>query len=437
MFLIDRRSELPTETLSSILNKFREEELPKLQRYLDYYRGKQNILQKQPSESTKPCNRIVVNYCKPIADNYTGYIAGKPITYSSNENIDALRDILNYNDVAAEDIELLRQALIYGRSFEIVYLDEESKERFKVLDTRECIPIYSNTLDAELLYVVRFYEEDIYAAVEEKNYIVEVYDSSDIYRYRSNSSFTTFDLLDIQEHHFKQVPITVFTLNADSESIFGQVLTLQDAYNNLVSGEADDFDSWADAYLVLKGCTAEDNDLMEMKRNRCLILDTDAEVSYLTKSINDTQIQNMLQNLNDKIHKISNSPDFSDEKFFASTGIALRLKLIGFENTAADIVSEMKKALQKRIELLCEILSLTDSESTWRDIKITFTRNLPMETENIVASVNALRGLVSTKTLLGQLPFIEDPEEELDKLKEENSVGLGDIYGGLLEDTRA
>jgi hypothetical protein len=34
---------------------------------------------------------------------------------------------LNYNDVKNEDSEYLRNALIFGRAFEINYVDEEGK----------------------------------------------------------------------------------------------------------------------------------------------------------------------------------------------------------------------------------------------------------------------------------------------------------------------
>jgi len=66
-------------------------------------------------------------------------------------------------------------------------------------------------------------------------------------------------------------------------------MTLQDAYNKLLSAEVDDFESFADAYLVLKGMMGTDpEDLADMKRNRALLLDNDAEASYLTKNISDT-----------------------------------------------------------------------------------------------------------------------------------------------------
>ena len=87
-------------------------------------------------------------------------MTGIDITYSSPNDFDAIQDVLNYNDVRTEDNEYLRNALIFGKSYEINYVDEEARQRFKVLDSRECIPIYSNDLNNDLLYVIRYYVAD-------------------------------------------------------------------------------------------------------------------------------------------------------------------------------------------------------------------------------------------------------------------------------------
>ena len=204
-------------------------------------------------------------------------------------------------------------------------------------------------------------------------------------------------------------------------------MSLQDAYNNLLSAEIDDFDAFADAYLILKGVVADSDDLANMKQNRVLLMDAEDSAEYLTKNISDTQIQNMLQNINDQIHKMSNSPDFNDEKLMAQSGIAMKYKLIGFENVSSAIVANMTKALQKRIELICEVLNLTDGVAMWRDIKITFTRNLPENTLETAQMVNQLRGLVSDETLLSQIPFITNPAEEVERVKEQKQLNI-DLY---------
>ena len=153
-------------------------------------------------------------------------------------------------------------------------------------------------------------------------------------------------------------------------------------------------------------------------------MDADAEASYLTKSVSDTQIENMLKNINDTIHKIANSPDFNDDKFMSASGISMRYKLTGFENVSSNIVANMTKALQKRIELICEVINIKGGDSMWRDIDIVFTRNLPVNTLEIAQMVNQLRGLVSDATLLAQLPFISDVQKELEQLEEQKQANM-------------
>ena len=384
-------------------------------------------MQKVATDVGKPCNRIVTNYCYNIVQNYLGYITGIDVAYSSPNDFDAIQDILNYNDVRTEDSEYLRNALIFGRAFEINYVDEDAIQRFKVLDSRECIPIYSNDLNNDLLYVIRYYVADT-VNNDQDEYYIEVYGNKFIRKYKSSNAFATLSLLEEQPNYYNQVPVTVFSLNTDEESIFDKVITLQDAYNKLLSSEVDDFESFCDAYLVLKGCMADADDLVAMKQNRVLMMDADAEASYLTKSVSDTQIENMLKNINDTIHKIANSPDFNDEKLMAQSGIAMRYKLVGFENVSSNIVANMTKALQKRIELICSILHLTGSDNTWRDVHIVFTRNLPENITETAQVINQLRGIVSDKTLISLLPFIKDVDAEVEQLQEQKEANM-DMYG--------
>ena len=421
-YLLPKDKELEVTYLGKVLADFQTRWLPKLEKNRKYYEGKQNILSKVATDTGKPCNKVVVNYCYSIVKNYLGYITGIPITYSNDKFQDIL-DVLNYNDVANEDSELLRNALIYGMAYECNYIDEEAKQRFRLFDSRECVPIYDNSLNSELLYVVRFYEEDLLDE-QNQNYIVEVYGPKDVKYYRSGPGFSTFNLISEQPHFYNQCPVTVFALNEDEESIFNQVITLQDAYNELISGSVDDFDAFADAYLVLKGAIAEDKELESMKQNRVLMIDQDADAMYLTKDINNTQIEYLLKTIDEQIHTISNSPDFSSETFMAQSGIALKYKLIGMENQASSIESNMKKALQRRIELISSIISLT-GESLWRDVYIKFTRNLPIEvTPSSPDEVVAYRGLVSDETLLKLLPFVKNPQEELKQLRKQNEENM-------------
>ena len=424
MFLLHKEEELTPLKLGQIINSFLTQTKPKLDKYYNYYMGKQKIMSKVSDDPAKEYNKVVVNYCSNIVDTYNGYLTGIDVQYNSDDDIETIVNVLNYNDVHSEDTELLKNALVFGYGVEINYVDEEGQQRFKSLDPRECIDIYDDTLNQNLLYAVRFYSADY---LNNEEYFVEVYSAFNVVTYKSTLGFSSFTFVDEKPHYYKQVPLTFFYLNTDKTNIFDRIIAMQDAYNELVSGEIDDFDAFADAYLILKGLTADAEDIQSMRENRVLILDNDSDAFYLTKNISETQVQEILQNLNDSIHKVANSPDFNSEKFWASTGVALRYKLVGFENAASVIESNMRKALQKRIELICAIESIKGFETVWRDIHIIFTRNLPANIEETAQVVNSLRGLVSNKTLLGQIPFVADVDAEMEQVAAEKAENI-DLY---------
>ena len=417
-YTIAENAELTIEELRRILNNFQTSELPKLKHLYNYYIGKQAIMYKEATDKGKSVAHVCVNFCKNTVDNYLGYMLGTPVTYAG-ENVEKILEVLNYNDIHAVDTEYLRQALIYGRAFHINFIDREGFQRLQVFDSRECIPVYANNIENDLEYVIRFYK-DYNVKRNEEVFAVEVYSKNDIKFYSATPGFTVINYLRSVPHYFKQVPVTVFSLNTDEQSIFAQIMTLNDAYNSLISGEVDSWDAFADAYLMLKGVNADDSDLDAMKEHRCLILPNDADASYLTKNVSDTQVTDMLDNLNKKIHEIANSPEFNNSDFGTESGIAIQYKLLGFENTASAIEANLRKALQRRIELISTILALTNEEETWRDVIITFIRNLPVDLQATADIVAKLNGIVSRETLLSILPFVPDPKLEAEKVQKEN-----------------
>lgn len=395
--------------------------LPKLQKWGNYYNGKHVILNKSYADKSKECNHIVTNYCKIITDTYSGYICGKPVSYTSNQNIDDVQDCINYNDSDAEDMAWCTNALIYGVGYELQWIDKYSQVRYSQVNPLNAFVIYDNTLDCDLLYFVRWYKRDNFDDNDIFN--VEVYSDKTVKTYQTHGLGGALELISEEQHYFNDVPVSVFYLNETEENIFNCIITLNDAYNELQSSEIDDFNAWVDAYLTLTGVDADIEDIASMKANRVIILPEGATVNWLTKNANDTQIVNMLDNIKKNIFKVTACPDMADETFLAQSGTALAYKLVGFENVASGIVARFTKAIQRRIELICNVLNLKATDAIWRDININFVRNLPVNLTETINLVNALKGTVSDATLLGQIPFITDVQSELEavqKQKEEN-----------------
>jgi SPP1 family phage portal protein len=404
-----------------MINRFQMNVYPKLSKYKNYYDGVQLILRKAYADPSKPCNKTVINYCKNIVDSYAGYLATPGfISYRSDEDIEEIMDILRYNDYQTEDNEFLLNALVYGVASELMYIDEESKTRFRTIDPTTCFGVYDDSLTGDLLYFVRFYRVNEWD--DSNTYNIDVYTDSLVKHYTMNGLHGQITPTGEEPHYFGQCPANIFVL-PDEKSIFDCIIGLQDAVNEVLSAEIDDYNAFCDAYLVLEGVDAETEDIASMKENRVLIIPEGASASWLTKNANDTQVENILKRIHDSIYRIAQCPDFSSESFVGgvSSGIAIQYRLTGMENKAGIIEGSMKKALQRRIEIICSIASLTIGEEVYRDINIEFKRNVPEDLTSTINVINALKGTVSDATLLGQLDFVTDVNAELEAVQEQRS----------------
>ena len=143
MFYINKETILTPALLQKMFNRFSLEVEPKLRRYKNYYDGMQAIMAKTYSDATKPCNKTVINYCKNIVDSYCGYLATPShISYSSDDDIEEIMNILRYNDYQAEDADFLLDALIYGTAAELMYLDNNGLTRFRLITPTQCSVLF-------------------------------------------------------------------------------------------------------------------------------------------------------------------------------------------------------------------------------------------------------------------------------------------------------
>jgi SPP1 family phage portal protein len=428
LFYLNKNTELTTELLQKMIGRFRLNVQPKLEKYKKYYDGLQSILNKAYSDPSKPCNRTVVNFAKNIVDSYCGYLATPGhISYRSEQDIEDIMDILRYNDYQAQDAEFLLSALTYGMAAELMYIDDASQTRFRNINPTQCFGVYDDSLTGDLMYFVRMYSINDWD--ETDTYAVDLYSNNTVKHYRMAGANGYITYVGEEAHYFSQCPANIFYL-PDEKSIFDCVLTLQDTYNELLSAEVDDYAAFADAYLLIEGAELDPEEAAVMRQNRIIQLPVGATASWLTKNASDAQVENILKRIHESIYRIAQCPDFSSESFVGgvSSGIAIQYRLTGMETRAGKIEAEMKKALQRRIEIICGIASLKLGEDVFRDIQIEFKRNIPEDINATVQLINALKGTVSDATLLGQLDFVSDVNAELEALQEQRAAQM-ELYG--------
>lgn len=430
-FLINKDQPLTEQIIINIIQIHESNNKLLFKKRGDYYDGDHPILLREMDDG-RPNNKIIENMCSVIVDNFAGYAVGLPVSYSG-EDIDDILYSLQYNDVVAEDINFYKDALIYGRGVEVQYIDTEGKNRFTTIDPKDIIPIYSDNLEKELLYVIRLIKVDNW---EENNqlYYVDVYDRTNKITYQSQVGYNSLTKIAEEPHFFNQVPFCIFELDDSVAGCCDQIYSLQDALDSLTSDGVNEIDSFVNSYLVIKGATLDEEGLKEAKKKRCLLLDNDSSAEFLTRDANQTNIESTKTDIQNRIFEIAGCANFNDEAFGNASGIALRYKLLNMETRTSVWLDRFKKALQKRIELISYILKIKGDDQ-WVTVDIDFTRNVPQDSTEYATTVATLRGIVSDETLLQLLPFVDDPAEEAKKLEEQNERNM-ELYmnTGNLED---
>lgn len=432
MYRMKPNDALTTDMIKRFIDKNQVEQ-QHLEMLYDYYKGKTAITNRTMNDVQKPNNRIVNPYATYITDTYTGYFMGEPIAYGTTvapELLDRISAIFNYNDEAAEDAELAKDASIFGVAYELMYLDESADIRFKKIDATRAIPIYDNSLEEELLYFIRYYE-DYDVATDTTQTFVEVYGRDNISYYTLNGALVKTGE---RAHAFRAVPINIYQNNQEQIGDFELVISLIDSYDKIQSDSVNDMEYFADAYLALYGLSGTDGeDIRHMKENRVLLMDADAHAEWLTKQINDTYVENLKNRIDEAIHKFSKCPSMTDKDFAANaSGVAMKYKLMGIETATSKKERAFKKAIQRRLELICNVLSTLGSDYDYRAIEITFTRNIPANLVEMSEVISKIGHLLSEETQISLLPIDVSPDQEKQRKEKEKTEGVLDY---TLEDT--
>ena len=434
------RGNLTLSLIKKYIELFKTKELPDLKKLERYYKAKNDTISNRIFEDeSKPNNKLAHAYAAYITDTLSAYMVGKPVTYSASDDTlnKEINSIMNYNDSADNDLSIAESQSIYGRAYELMYVDEDGHTRFKDLNTLESIPIYDGTVERNLKYFIRFLEEQDPVSLV-TTVTAWVYDDKGCSEY-SGPSVGELKVIGATENVFGYIQINEYINNNFCEGDFEKVISLIDAYDLMCSDTLNELDYFSDAYLLFANCEIDTDSVADMKNNRIIQAQSGengqaATVQWLTKDANDVQCENTKKRTVDEIHKLSKVPNLDPSAFVSHTTAShVFYSLLATEDLISKKEKKFKKGLQQRLEKIVHVLNLKgiDMKYDYRDIEITFNRNIPQGLESIADPISKLRDLISDETLISLIPGITNPIEELKKRDAQREKERVDTYGML------
>ena len=310
----------------------------------------------------------------------------------------------------------------------------------KNLDPRNTFMVYDDSIEQNELFAVYYYvKKDDSVASKADEYIATVLTE----RYR-----WVFDLPKIPseasvlegpvEHFKSRVPITEWLNNKLGIGDYELQIPLIDAYNALMSDRVTDKEQFIDSILAIYGTLlgdaeekegegkSDETPMRRLKREKLLEMPDGSRAEYLTRTFDESGVDVLRRAIEQDIHKFSHIPCLTDEHFAGNvSGVAMEFKLLGIENITKIKTRYYRKGLRKRLQIFCDWLQTNGKGSIDPDtIVAIFTRAMPKNLLEISQYVANLKGTVSQKTLLAQIPFVDDPDAEIKAVEKENEDAL-------------
>ena len=395
------------EMLGAAVGEFLRTVRPDRQRLYDYYRGEQPV-NKGEAVRGRPNNLLRAPFPRYITEVHTGYFLGIPPALAYGEAAAGERYAALSRDLDLPHLyfDLGRDLSICGAGFALVWA-ERSGVRVCRCDPCDCFAIRSGDAGAPLLAAVRLLAGGkgetrgvLYTA---ERLIPFVWDGTGV------------TLGTAEENLLHTIPLLPFYNNCQGMGDFEMVTGLVDAYNVLLSGALDDMQSVANAFLALYGMQGTtQKDIDNANRTRILSLSEGGRAEFVVKNLNHEALGQLETNLRRSILQLSMTPDLCDEHFAGnSSGVALQYKLWGIEQVRAAKERTFTDGLRGLLAVLTAGEQLMGRNIDLTGGMATFYKNLPQDNSALAETLLSLSPVLSAQTILENLPWVTDVQEEL------------------------
>lgn len=412
-------TEINEKNIASWIELFKNGRQKELLKIESFYNGQDNI-GKIVQGQNRIDNRVHTNLAYMICKNAVDYFIGKPASYSFNKSFsenEYIDDLQFKNIEEAENKKLAKDCSKFGKAFELVNIKEDKTLYFKRLDRLYTFDVFEASILEERIACISFFTYKEKYSILTKGY---VYTAEEIIEFTYKNRKVTFG--ERKPNVFGKIPVIYYQNNSDEIGDYERVTDLLTAYNKLMSCAVDDYESISNAILLIRDSKKIDESTKKSLNSSRVIqlFSENAEMAFINKTLDSAFVKTLREALREDILTVTNVPDLTDEKFAGNiSGVALRLKLIGFENLRADKEIYFKQALHRRWEIV-SLYPAKKFDLKRDDITINMFANLPSNLEldlQVADLYNA--GAISRQTMLENLQIVKDVDEEMKRLDQE------------------
>lgn len=423
--------------------------LKKAEVALRYYLGDNDIMYHKPKDKCEEPlrnadNRIAFNFHSLLVDQKASYMFTAPPLFDTKD--DTLNEVVAAtlgDGYAKKCKDLCVDASNAGVGWLHYWIDEKKGFCYGVIPSMQVRPVYSLRLEKELEAVLRTYR-----MVDDNGdewQIYEIWNDKECQAYRKRAEmFQPFDMFsyinldgmaeptNTFRHEFGAVPFIPFPNNNVCTGDLDKIKSLIDSYDKTYSGFVDDLEDIQQVVFVLTNYGGADlkQFLSDLKYYKTIQVESAGSedksgVSTLTIDIPVEARDKLLDITRKAIFDMGQGIDPQQQGFDNTSGEAMKFLYSLLELKAGLMETEFRAGFGELVRAIGRYYGKEPEQ-----IVQTWTRTSIRNDAELVDMCQKSIGVISTKTILKNHPFVENAEDEEKELaaEKEKAANDADIY---------
>ena len=408
-----------------------------------YYRNRSSVQGKTTKYKDRSNTKIEHPILRKLVDQKANYLLSKPFSVESENPAYAKSLSELFDSRFRQQVKSLGKGAVKSGIAWLAPYFEDSRLKWMRLPSTEVVPIWHDYEHTQLDAYIRVYSQVVYHGKEKKTIArVEWWDRQGVKKYKApwpivgapvlepdydsdpgTNEFSHFEI-DGQPYNWDAVPIVWCRYNEEELPLQYFIKDLIDDVNWQTSITADVLRDIAKFIFVLKNYGGQDIGQFTRDLYEALAIEVEGDggVEKLEPSLNIDAVMAFLDKNRRDLFDYGSGVDTKDPNLGSASGTAINFRYMDLDTDCTALGAELQGAFENMKVFLDAALAIAGKgDFTGDSFHVTFNADMPVNEADIIANIRSSDGIISRYTQLANHPWVDDVEEELQRIQDEKA----------------
>lgn len=452
-----------TEITTKLIDKlFDKKRMKKMNQARKYYDNDNDITKRErtvvgpyglPVEAKLLSNnKLSHSFVKKIVRQKVAYLMGKPFNIDGDDKAlnDRMREICD-KDFQRMLRKVAKDAILCGEGWIAVYYDEKGELKFMRIKPESIGAVYSDENEENIESIVRRFvrkganendiirndrDEDRERFEKDEDWLYEVWTKTGVTTYKKHNGKLT--KVNERSHFsgrkasgFGRIPIVRFRYNDEGRGILDSVKPLIDNYDLVTSDMANLLSDTPNAMRVIKGYRGSVEELIRnLATFNTACIDPDSSIETLQNSVDVQSHEAHLARLRKDIYDVACAVDTQEASQGDLSGVAIKFRYADLDLDCQEMGNSFAASMEELSEFVCfDMAQHGNGEHSAKSINIIWATEIITNDSEVIQNLMNSADLLSLESRVSQHPYVDDPDEEMKRIKKEKKESENEIPG--------